>query len=278
MINSWPKLSRVADVELFVQEQIIGCGASHIKMFHELGDCLNNMPLPRPPMDVQKAVVDAAHAHGVIAVGHAFSFLGAMDLLTCGVDGLTHMFMDKPQSDQYIQLLLRNKAYLNPTLSTCASQTSEGDEMQGTFAADPLAQRMLFDKAPRQMLGLGGPNASIDNVFASTKAVYQVGVPIIVGSDASGQARGTAYGLGVHIEMYLLSHKVGMSPIEVLQAATSVTADRFGFHDRGRIGSGKKADLVLVESDVREVLADQRKLCLPLTGVWRDGILASVWS
>jgi imidazolonepropionase-like amidohydrolase len=82
------------------------------------------------------------------------------------------------------------------------------------------------------------------------EGLYNAGVPIIVGSDASGQARGTAYGLEVHIEIHLLIHKVGMAPIDALKGATSLTADRFGFHDRGRIGPGKKADLVLVEGDL----------------------------
>jgi imidazolonepropionase-like amidohydrolase len=276
MIASWPKLKTASEAEKFVNDQISDCGASYIKLMHELGDTIN-MSLPRPPLEVQKAVVEAAHSHGLIAVGHAFSYRGTMELLSCGVDGLTHIFLDKPPSNDYISLCKQNNAHCNPTLSTGGSQTREGDEIQAKFAADPLAQEMLFDKKPRLPLGMGASNASIEHGYESTKALYNAGVPIIIGSDSSGQARGTAYGLGVHIEIHLLTHKVEMTVFDVLKGATSLIADRFGFHDRGRIQSGKKADLVLVEGDVRKVLADEQKLCLPIQGVWRDGVLASVY-
>ena len=279
MINGWPKLEHPSEAELFVQQQIIQCGASHIKLMHELGDSLKeDIDPPKPPLDIQEALVEAAHRHGLIAVGHAFSYDGAMDLLSCGVDGLTHIFLDKPRSKDYVSLALRTGAYLNPTLATCASQTSQGDEMQVNFAADPLAQKLLFDKAPRQSLAMAAEHASIENAYVSTKAMYEAGVPIIVGSDANGQPRGSSYGMGVHMELYLLVHKIGMRPIEALKSATSLIADRFGFHDRGRLGPGKKADLILVQGDVRDLLADEKTLCLPLTCVWRDGVLATVWS
>lgn len=279
MIKGWPKLKDPAEAEHFVQQQIIRCGASHVKLMHELGDSLKmDLKLPRPPLDIQEALVKAAHRHGLIAVGHAFSYDGAMDLLSCGVDGLTHIFFDKPRSDDYVSLALRTGAYLNPTLATCASQTSAGGELQQQFVADPLAQRMLFDKAPRQYLAMAAEHACVEYAYASTKAMYEAGVPIIVGSDANGQPRGSAYGMGVHMEMHLLVNKIGMKPIEVLKSATSLIADRFGFHDRGRISAGKKADLVLVQGDVRDVLADKSTLCLPVRAVWRDGVLGTVWA
>jgi adenine deaminase len=45
-----------------------------------------------------------------------------------------------------------------------------------------------------------------------------------------------------------------VSVIDALKGARSLTADRFGFDDRGRVEVGRKADLVLVEGDVRKVL------------------------
>lgn len=66
----------------------------------------------------------------------------------------------------------------------------------------------------------------------------------------------------------MLVKKAGLSPVEVLKATTSVTADRFGWKDRGRIAAGLKADLLLVEGDP---LADIGDL-LNIRSVWRDGI------
>jgi imidazolonepropionase-like amidohydrolase len=77
--------------------------------------------------------------------------------------------------------------------------------------------------------------------------------------------------------MYLFAHEIGMSPEDVLKSATSTTATRFGFKDRGEISVGKKADLVLVKGDIADVLSDPKNRCLPIVGVWRDGVLAAVY-
>jgi imidazolonepropionase-like amidohydrolase len=82
---------------------------------------------------------------------------------------------------------------------------------------------------------------------------------------------GTAYGLSVHQELYLFTHKCGLTPEEALKSATSVTAKRFGWHDRGRIVKGLNADLVLVEGNPLEDIDNT----LNLRGVWREGVLQS---
>jgi imidazolonepropionase-like amidohydrolase len=68
--------------------------------------------------------------------------------------------------------------------------------------------------------------------------------------------------------MYLLVNKAGMTPVEVLRATTSLTADRFGWTDRGRIAAGLKGDLLLVEGNPLSEIGD----LLNIEGIWRDGV------
>lgn len=82
---------------------------------------------------------------------------------------------------------------------------------------------------------------------------------------------GTAYGLTMHQELYIFVHKIGMSPEEALRSATSLTAKRFKFGDRGRLEAGLKADLLLVEGNPLEDI----DATLNIRGVWRDGNLCS---
>ncbi|KAG7404475.1 hypothetical protein Forpe1208_v016001 [Fusarium oxysporum f. sp. rapae] len=279
IVSGWPKLNTSHDAKPFVQQQVNRHGASYIKMFHELGDTLG-MKLPSPPIDVQKAMVKAAHEAGVIAVGHALSYTGAMDLLEAGVDGFTHIFLDEPPNDHFIKIMKSRNVHCNPTLSLCASQTAERQEWQQTFRRDPLAESMLIQKTPDKPLGLAKeqrPRAGVQHAYETTRKLYRAGVPLIAGSDCAGQGFGVTYGLGIHIEMYLFAHEIGMSPEDVLKSATSITAARFGFKDRGEISVGKKADLVLLKGDIAEVLSDPKNRCLPIAGVWRDGVLASVY-
>lgn len=68
--------------------------------------------------------------------------------------------------------------------------------------------------------------------------------------------------------MYLLVAKAGLSPLEVLRSTTSLTADLFGWSDRGRIAPGLKADLLLVEGNPLNDIGD----LLNIRGIWRDGV------
>jgi imidazolonepropionase-like amidohydrolase len=91
------------------------------------------------------------------------------------------------------------------------------------------------------------------------------------GSDAAGPAKGTAFGLSMHHELYLLVHEVGMTPAEALRSATSLVAKCFKFEDRGRLAEGLNADMLLVSGNPLEDI----NATLNIRGVWRDGKMCS---
>ena len=76
-----------------------------------------------------------------------------------------------------------------------------------------------------------------------------------------------AFGATLHVELKLLADE-GMSPLEVLIAATSAPARAFRFTDRGWIRPGMRADLLLVEGDpTRDILATRN-----IVAVWKRGV------
>ncbi|KAK5148867.1 hypothetical protein LTR04_000404 [Oleoguttula sp. CCFEE 6159] len=280
-IKTWPKLSQPSDAAPFVEEQV-AVGASYIKLMHESGSGLShNFPLPS--LELQSALVEAAHGHHLLAVAHALTLKGTIEVLRCGVDGLTHTFFDAPPTDELVALYKRNNAHCNPKLGAVGSLTTEGQALQQQYADDPLAKRLLLSPRARENLcacmAMGKAGGNVANAYDSVRRLHAAGVPIVVGSDAAGPALGTAYGLSLHMEMRLLVRETGMRPLDVLKGATSLTAARFGFEDRGVIETGRKADLVLVEGDVEEFLQGKvgTGLVLPVKGVWRDGVVAKVW-
>lgn len=62
-----------------------------------------------------------------------------------------------------------------------------------------------------------------------------------------------------------------MTPEDALRSATSVTARRFKFEDRGRLAEGLNADLLLVEGNPLEDI----DATLNIRGVWRNGNMCS---
>lgn len=264
-------------------KQQLANGASYIKIMNESGATVGGS-FPKLPPDIMKSIVNTAHAHDTMVVAHAMSFDDTIEALECGLDGTTHCILDEAKSmEKLLSLYRRNKAHCNPTLGILGSLTTEGAALQARFSADPLAQRMLMSSSSIehlcQCIGMAqGRNNAVKNTYACTRALYEAGVPIIAGSDATGPARGTAHGLSLHMEIHLLVHEVGMAPTDVLKSATSLTAERFGFNDIGLLEVGRSADLLLVEGDILEFLKDRKNLCLPVKGVWREGVIAKEWA
>lgn len=76
---------------------------------HESGSCLKVKPR-LPTIQLQKAVIDAAHARGLVVVAHALAHDDAVAILNAGTDGTTHTFMDKPPTKELIAAYKKNNA------------------------------------------------------------------------------------------------------------------------------------------------------------------------
>lgn len=103
----------------------------------------------------------------------------------------------------------------------------------------------------------------------NTAAMHKAGVPLLAGTDAIGVIPpiDTPFGLTLHWELEHLV-EIGMTPAEALRAATIVPALWHGLEDRGAILPGKRADLVLLNSNPLENITNTRDIAK----VWIGGI------
>lgn len=81
--------------------------------------------------------------------------------------------------------------------------------------------------------------------------------------------KGVKFGISLHHELSLYVHRCGLSPVEALRSATSVSAKRFRLGDRGKIAPGLKADLLLVKGDPTTSIG----CTIDIVDVWRNGVL-----
>ena len=89
----------------------------------------------------------------------------------------------------------------------------------------------------------------------------------ISGTDSAAPVKGVKFGISLHHEMWLYVTRCGLSAVEALRSATSVSAKRFRLSDRGRIEAGLKADLLLVRGDPTTSI----ECTLDIVDVWRNG-------
>ena len=95
-----------------------------------------------------------------------------------------------------------------------------------------------------------------------TKRMYDAGVPILAGTDAT-------VGLMLHRELEL-EVEAGIPPVKALQIATFNAARLLKQEkDLGSIRAGKRADLLLVEGNPAERISDIRRCRL----VMKDGVI-----
>lgn len=260
-----PTLTRPEEAQAWVDARIAE-GSHFIKIVMEPGRPGHVTPSLDTP--TVKALVEAAHKRGKLAVVHISNLQDARSALELGADGLVHLFVGENISDAdlkaFVKVAQERKAFIIPTFSVMESIAGLKEEdilsdkgLTGLLSKDqmaPLQGSYGKEAKPERM---AAPNAVV-------AALKKAGVPILAGTDAGNS--GTQYGVSMHHELVSLT-KAGLTPAEALAAATSAPAKAFRLPNRGRIGKGFKADMVLVEGDpTRDITATRR-----IIEVWKDG-------
>lgn len=259
-----PTLSSPAEAQAWVDARVAE-GSDYIKI---IVDDASAYGRHRPTLNKEtvKALIDAAHKRGKLAVVHIGKQQDARDVIKAGADGLAHLFADSVPDPDFAKFVAAHHAFVTPTLDVLesVSGTSGGEGL----ATDPrLAPYLTPDDITvlkRSFPKFSAPLSEkyAEQTIAQLKAAH---VPILAGTDAPNP--GTSHGVSVHRELELLVRS-GLTPQEALAAATSVPATAFHLDDRGVIAPGKRADLVLVKGDpTQDILATR-----DIVSVWKLGV------
>ncbi|MFC8076855.1 amidohydrolase family protein [Streptomyces sp. NPDC057307] len=249
--------------------QLIERGSDYIKFMVDDGSVEGHPGLPMLDRATLNAGVAEAQRHGKLTVAHALTIEATRMAIDAGIDGLVHLFMDGPHTDEIITLIRDSGAFVVPCVVLNASMMGiTGDRLaDDTRVADRLDDAWM--KTLRSSFN-HYPQGRITDVLGSVRALQDAGVDLLAGTDVSMPMPflgGLAHGASVHHELQYLV-QAGLTPAQALRAATSTTARRFGLSDRGRIAVGLRADLLLVDGDPTTTIGDT----LNTRAVWRRGV------
>ncbi|RQO43014.1 imidazolonepropionase [Rhodococcus sp. KBW08] len=249
--------------------QLIAAGSDYIKFMVDDGTVEGHPGLPMLDQATLTAGVAETHRHGMLAIAHTLTVDATRMAIEAGIDGFAHLFMDQPHTVEIIDLIAASGAFVVPCVVLNAS-------MMGITGAslteDPRVSSRLNEAWTNTLNSSYSryPQGKLEDVLASVKALHDVGVDLMVGTDAAPLPLpflgGVVHGASVHQELQYLV-QAGLTPIQALRAATLTPARRFGLEDRGRIAEGLRADLLLVDGDPTTTISDT----LNLRDVWRRG-------
>lgn len=213
-----------------------------------------NGTVPKVPPAIYRAVIDEAHKHNLRAFAHIYYLEDAKELLRSGIDGFMHLVRDRDVDDELLQLFRQHpNVFVTPNLPDRGSITEDFALMSETIPAPEM--RRLLDLQTKQSLADEKKAKDFFALQSRNLAKYNAaGVRIALGTDSS-----TTVGWDVHQELSDMVES-GMTPNQVITAATKTAAEMMKLDQLGTIAMGKSADFVVLDANPLDDIKNTRRI------------------
>jgi imidazolonepropionase-like amidohydrolase len=213
--------------------------------------------------DLYRAIIDEAHSRNVRVAVHATDLEDAKDLLRNGVDVLAHMVSDV--DDELIELFKQrpNVAVVTtlggPRRTTYAPWLSPPHPLVTETVSAAQIRRLQDRLAKSTSEEIGRGRQAWARVARGIARLDAAGVRIGAGTDGGGQTGDQFVGWTMHTELENMV-AAGMTPAEVLVAATRTSAEILGLDDLGMVAPRKSADFVVLDANPLDDITNTRRI------------------
>jgi imidazolonepropionase-like amidohydrolase len=215
-----------------------------------------------------RAVIAAAHERDLRVNAHVFYHADAEGLVAAGIHGLVHLVRDLEMSDALIADIVERNVYVNANLSSPRRAAQVGTPPWLT-SADPMLRLLTESVAPGELAKMAAAFLQRDPQTAaaareryatlerSLAKLSAAGAKLVLGADTGVEDH--LFGLAEHLELQAMVD-AGMTPAQVLVAATSRAAEYLDLDDRGSLVPGKRADLLVLDASPLDDIVNTRRI------------------
>lgn len=215
--------------------KLLDCGVDFLKIMAS-GGGTKGTDQSRASYSVEEiaAAVQEARRDGKLTTAHCLAADGVANAVAAGIDQVEHINFIQPDGSRRFDLAVAERivekgVVVSPTIQTGYRQI---ERLRDKHAKTDAEQATLADLEYK-----------LETKLSFVNRLRELGAKIVMGTDAIATFGDYTVGLE-------LLNRAGLSPMEVLKAATSAAADAIGLGDVvGRLQIGKAADIVVVNGD-----------------------------
>jgi imidazolonepropionase-like amidohydrolase len=196
--------------------------------------------------ELYTAIIDEAHKRGLRVTAHIFALEDAKGLLRAGIDAFAHGVRDRDIDDEGLALFKSHQnVVVVPNLPDRGVATDFGWLRESLPEAEFKKLQAGAVDRPNLQPAFGIQARNLAKLSAA-------GVRIALGTDGN-----TPW--GPHLEMADMV-AAGMTPAQVIVAATRNSADLLRMTDAGTIASGKTADFIVLDANPLDDITNTRRI------------------
>jgi imidazolonepropionase-like amidohydrolase len=222
---------------------------------------------PRLASNLFRVIIQEGHKRGLKVNAHVFYHSDAVDLVEAGVDGLAHLVRDKEMDDALVASIVRRNVYVMPNLS--AEWNTYTELPHWLKDGDPLLMLLQQSVSPPVINRMQNSYSNRDpNAVERTRTQYAIlqrslaklakaEAKIILGSDTGLEDH--LFGMSEQRELESMA-KAGMSPMQVIVAATGRAAEFLGLDKTGSLAVGKEATFLVLDANPLDNITNTQRI------------------